>query len=234
MENIAEELGYPTETTEGDVGVMFLGLSRGDVDIYPDMWLPTLHASYLAEHEDDIDIVGTIYEEAPVGWAVPDYMDIDSTEELKGNEDLFDGELIGIEAGAGMMPTSEETLEEYDLDLNLISGSTEAMLAAIMRATGNEEPIVFLAWRPHTMFQLFDIKMLEDPKGIWEYDNVKTGVNKDFAEKAPELYSFLEQFEMSIDEVEDFMLRMEDEELDAVAEEWIEENRSQIDEWLEN
>ncbi|MBU8907403.1 glycine betaine ABC transporter substrate-binding protein [Desertibacillus haloalkaliphilus] len=233
IENVANELGYPTERTEGDVGVMFLGLSRGDIDVYADIWLPNLHSTYADRYEDTIDLIGTLYEDAPVGWAVPTYVDIDSIEDLSGNEELFGGEVIGIEPGAGMMPTSEEVLEEYDLDLNLISGSTEAMLAAVLRATNNEEPVVFLAWRPHTMFQLFDIKMLDDPRGIWETDDVMTGVNENFQEKAPDLYSFLEDFEISLEDVEDLMLRMEDEDLNMIAQEWIDENRSQIEEWID-
>ncbi|MBB5172334.1 glycine betaine ABC transporter substrate-binding protein [Texcoconibacillus texcoconensis] len=235
IESIAEELGYPTEIMEGDVGVMYTGIARGDVDVYADMWLPTLHASYLDQYEDSIELLGTLYENADTGWAVPEYMeDINSIEDLKGNEDMFDYEVVGIEPGAGMMPVSEEVIEEYDLDLELVSASTEAMLAEVSRLTANEEPVVFLAWRPHSMFQLFDIKMLDDPNDIWEKDDVVTGVGADFEEKAPDLHGFLEDFEISIEDVEEMMVSMEDEELDDLADEWIEDNREDVDEWLES
>jgi len=234
IKNVAEEQGYKTNIKEGDVGVIFLGISRGEIDIYPDVWLPTLHSGYMEQYKDKIGLTGTLYEKAPNGWAVPTYVDIDSIEDLKGKSDSFDGRVIGVEPGAGMMAVSEQTIEAYDLDYTLVEGSTTAMLATVKKAVQNEEPIVFLAWRPHTMFQDFDIKMLEDPKNIWAFDDVRNGTSVGLKDKAPDIYKFLTNFKISIDEVEDLMVQVaEGEEIEKLTEDWVNNNRDKIDQWLE-
>lgn len=231
---VAEELGYATEIQEGDVGVVFLGLSRGDIDIYPDVWLPTVHASYMEKYKGQVELLSTLYKNAPNGWAVPTYVNIESIDQLKGKSEAFGGQVIGIEPGAGMMETSAKTIKEYNLDYTLVEGSTPAMLATVKKAVQNEKPIVFLAWRPHTMFQDFDIKLLKDSKGIWTADDVKIGANKGLKEKAPDLYKFLTKFQISIDEVEAMLVEMnKGKKVDKLAEEWINTNRDKVDKWLE-
>jgi len=235
IQNIAEELGYPVEIAEGEIGVIFTAISQGNIDIYPDVWSPSLHSTYIEKYKDSVELVGTLYEKAPIGWAVPSYVDIQSIEDLKGRETEFKGRVVGYESGAGQMMTSEEIIEGYGLDYELVSGSVPTMLAEVKKATMNQEPVVFLAWRPHTMFQLFDIKLLDDPKGYFQQDDVRSGVSKDLKEKAPDLYSFLEGFQISIDDIELALLKIEEENADPVqlAKEWVEQNRSSIDQLLQ-
>src|SRR5690554_4441094 len=83
IKHVAEELGYPTKMLEGDIGFMFLGLAQGDIHIFPDVWLPTLHKTYADRYEDQIELVGEIYKDVDTGWAVPSYVDIDSIADLK-------------------------------------------------------------------------------------------------------------------------------------------------------
>ena len=54
----------------------------------------------------------------------------------------FNGEIIGIDPGAGLMALSEEVVDSYDLDLDLRSGSGATMTAALASAINNEEDIV--------------------------------------------------------------------------------------------
>ncbi|HBV88199.1 glycine betaine ABC transporter substrate-binding protein [Desulfosporosinus sp.] len=233
IKRVAEELGYSTEIKEGDVGIIFLGLSRGDIDIYPDVWLPTVHSSYMEQYKGQIELVGTLYKNAPTGWAVPTYVDINSIDELKGKSQLFGAKIIGAEPGAGMMEVSRKVIKEYGLDYTLVEGSTPAMLATVKKAIQSKDPIVFLAWRPHTMFQDFDIKILKDPKNIWSVDDARNGVNPGLKEKAPDLYKFLSNFQISIDEIESMMVEMgKGEKVDKLAEKWINNNRDKVNEWL--
>lgn len=235
IKHVAEQQGYSIDITEGDVGVMYLGVSQGEIDVYADAWDPTLHGPYIEKYKNDMEIIGMLYEQAPLGWAVPSYVDIESIEDLKGREDEFKGRIVGIEPSAGMMLTSEEIIEGYELDYELLNGSTIGMLTELQRAINNEEPMVFLAWRPHTMFQQFDIKLLEDPKGFWQYDDIKVAVANGFKEKAPDLYRFLENLKIDIEDIEAGMLRFEEgEDPEQVTKEWVEEHRAEIDQWLES
>src|SRR5699024_7334179 len=122
----------------------------------------------------------------------------------------------------------------YGLDYELLSGTVPTMLTEVKKATINDEAIVFLGYRPHAMFQMFDIKMLDDPKGVFDLDDVVTGISKGLKEKAPDMYQFLEMFKIGIDDIEEALMKMEEEgaDPDQLAKEWIDENRADFDQWL--
>lgn len=231
---IAEEQGYEVEIIEGDVGFMFLSLVEGDVDIWPGVWLPSLHQSYHEQYEDDYELGNVIYQSALSGLTVPEYSEIKSLDELKGNEDYFNNIIIGIEPGSGVMLRAEKFIEDYDLDFELISGSTSSMLAEVDYATTHEEPILFLGWRPHAMFMKYDLKGLEDPDEYFSRDYFQWGVNKNFKDNAPDMYEFVNNFSMNVEDMEVFLYELEEgADLDKLVDEWIEDNRATIDTWLE-
>lgn len=236
IKQIAEEKGYKVNIVEGDTGFMFLGLVQGDIDIFPDVWLPVLHKTYMKKYKDKIELVGTLVKNLPMGMAVPSYTNFDSLADLKDNADAIGNRIIGIEPSAGMMLTAEKALEKYDLtdSVKLVDGSTPAMLAEVDKAIKLKEPIVFLAWRLHTMFAKYDIKLLDDPKGAWSFDNYRIGVNVNFKEKAPDIYKFLQNFTLSVDETEAMLLRMENENIpiEDLAKEWVEKHRDEIDSYF--
>lgn len=68
-----------------DMGVAFQALSDGDVDGMLIAWLPVGAASYYEEYQDEIVDLGTNLEGAQQGFVVPEYMDIDSIEDLPTN-----------------------------------------------------------------------------------------------------------------------------------------------------
>ncbi|MBE0467786.1 MAG: hypothetical protein IBX71_11275, partial [Candidatus Desulforudis sp.] len=196
---IAVEQGYEVEVVEGDIGFMFLSLAQGDTDIWPGIWLPSIHGTYLSRYGDSFELGSAIFENAPLGWAVPQYVEVDSIADLKGNEDVVNGKLYGLEPGCGMMLVSQEIIDGYGLDLELIGGSLPSMMAEVDYAFKQHQPIAFLAWRPHTMFRNYKIKILDDPEGYWAYDSEYWGIGEGFAEKAPDLYNFCKNFKMNIE-----------------------------------
>ena len=236
IKQLAEERGYKVNVIEGDMGFMFLGLAQGDIDVFPDLWLPVLHKTYMDKYKGKFELVGTIAKEIPLGMAVPSYTNFDSIADLKDNADAIGNRIVGIEPSAGIMLTAEETLKAYDLEdsIKLLDGSTPAMLAELDKSIKLKEPMVFLAWRPHTMFTKYDIKILDDPKGIWSFDNDEIGVNLKFKEKAPDIYKFLQHFTLSIDETEAMLIRMEKENISAedLASEWIAKHRDEVDSYF--
>lgn len=89
-----------------------------------------------------------------------------------GDADSVGGQLnytiTGIDAGAGIMAATEKAIEEYGLeDYTLQTSSSAAMTAALAAAYEREEAIVVTGWTPHWKFAKYDLKYLEDPKGIF-------------------------------------------------------------------
>ena len=126
---------------------------------------------------------------------MPAYVTIDSIEELNANADKFDGKIIGIDPGAGLMKLSEDVIKEYGLKLELMEGSGATMTAALDNAIKNNEWVVVTAWSPHWMFGKWELKYLKDPKGILGGEEqiegiVRKGLDKDM----PEVYEFFSNF----------------------------------------
>lgn len=234
---ILEEQGYTVNMTNLGAAAIFSGLADGSLDIFLDAWLPVTHEAYLEEYGERLHDAGVWYEgKADLGLAVPAYVEeVNSIADLETHKELFKGQIIGIDSGAGLMRLVEEkVIPTYNLSLNLVSSSEAAMLSALKKAVENEEPIVVTAWRPHWMFTEWDLKYLEDPETLGEAEEIHVMMNKEFAANNQEITTWLENFRMSEEQLgvlESYIFNegMNEEE---AAKRWIEENRAVVDGWL--
>ncbi len=226
---ILKDMGYEVKETEADAGSVYMGLSRGDVDVFMDAWVP-MHQNYLDKFEGKIESTSVSYPEANTGWVVPEYMeDINSLEDLKGREGEFNNEFYGIEKGAGASLESDEIIKAYEYDFTQVNSSEGGMLAQAQRLMEQEKPVVFYGWRPHTMFNKFDIKVLTNEKGFFETSSVEVITNSELKENAPEAYEFLSNWNITIDEVENMIVKIEEGgDPTAVAQEWIDNNPEKV------
>ena len=239
---LLEEQGYDIELTQLDVAPVFAGVAAGDLDLFLDVWLPVTHSDYWEEYGDNLESLGVWYEGAALTIAVPEYVDVDSLEDLPGNEDLFDGRIIGIEPGSGLMRvTREEVVPGYGLeDYEVIEGSTPAMLAELDRATSNEDPIVVTLWRPHWAYGAYPIKDLADPQGLLgDAEEISSIARLGFSDDFPQVAEWFGNFQMD-DEALATLSQLVIEEYgagqeEAAVQEWLSDadNRALTDSWFE-
>ncbi|UOQ83401.1 glycine betaine ABC transporter substrate-binding protein [Gracilibacillus salinarum] len=231
---IFEDMGYTVEETSADAGSVYVGLSRGDIDVFMDAWLP-VHQTYLDEYSDSIEETATSYAPADAGLVVPTYMeDINKVSDLKGKEDMFDNTLYSIEKGASVTGVLNDAIDQYGLDLEQVNSSEGGMLAQAMKLMQQEEPVLFYGWRPHTMFNKLDIKILEDDQNVLDTASVHVVTNKELKDSAPDAYEFLSNWSIPIDDVEAMIKKIEDdgEDPEEVAQEWIDNNQDKVNEML--
>lgn len=235
---LEQKLGYDVEATMVDVGPAYMAVASGDYDAYMECWRG-LHQDYLREAGEGENVVslGNVYEGTVLGLAVPSYVTIDSIAEMKGNEDKFDGRIVGIDAGAGMMKTiSEEIIPDYSLDIELLPSSGPAMTAALGEAISQEKWIVVPVWKPHWLFGRWDVKILEqdEDKAVWKAGNIEIIGHADLAEDKPELEQFLRNMYLTDAELSGLMLAVEesDEPVEEVAREWMRNNPEVWEDWL--
>jgi glycine betaine/proline transport system substrate-binding protein len=238
---ILEERGYTVEVTQLEVGGLYSGLANGDIDLFFDGWLPATHADYWAQFGQDIDDLKVWYDQAPLTWVVPAYVDdVNSIADLQGKADMFDGRIVGIEAGSGLMRISrEEVMPTYGLEdeYTLVESSTPAMLAELDKAYSAQEPIVVTLWEPHWAYGKYDLKNLEDPEGaLGQPDEIHVLARKGFREDFPEVAGWLQNFELDGATLADLEVAIlvdgpEGKELES-AKAWLEENRSVVEAWL--
>ncbi len=231
---IQDELGHDVNLTAVDAGPMWTGMARGNFDAIVAAWLPGTHAAYLEQTQDDIVNLGPNLEGAKIGWVVPEYVTANSIEELNDYVDEFNGQITGIDPGAGLMAASEEAVEAYELDYNLVSGSDAAMTAALGRAIDREEWIIVTGWTPHWKFAAHDLKYLEDPRNAFgDAEHIATIVTPDLEERYPDVFRFLDNFFWTPEEMGEVMIYIEEgmEPIDA-ARQWISENPDRLNEWI--
>ena len=235
--NILEEkMGYEVDITSADVGPAYTAIANGDRDAFMETWLPVLHRNYVERFEDDIIDLGHVYRETQSGLVVPEYVEIDYISELNDHVDRFNGEITGIDAGAGIMQTTEQVIEEYELDFELITSSGPAMTAALSRAINNEEWIVVTGWDPHWKFASWDLKFLQqdEDKMMWETGNIHMMGRADLEEDKPELAQFLRNMFFTEEQLADLMLAVEesDRPVAEVTRDWMYENEDLVDSWI--
>lgn len=233
---LEDKMGYEVDITSADAGPAYIAVAEGGHDAYMECW-PGIHKDYLERFEGQLVDLGTVYEGTKLGLAVPTYVTIDTLAELKGNEDKFDGRITGIDAGAGIMKTTESDLiPQYDLDIELLASSGPAMTAALKDAYENEEWIVVTSWKPHWMFGRFDLKILEQSpdKMIWEEGNIHIMGRNGIQEEKPELAQFLKNFFFTDAQLSDLMLKVEesDEDVEVVARAWMNDNPAVVQAWI--
>jgi len=231
---LEEEMGYDVELTVADPGVIYSAVAAGDQDLFLDAWLPNTHEPYWDEYGDQLENLGTTFGNAVTGLVVPSYMEVDSIEDLNSIAPDLDNKIIGIGTGAGIYRNTNVAINEYDLELVQVSSSGPAMTAALGDAIENNEPIVITGWKPHWMFGRYDLKVLNDPLGVYPIDGCRKVARPGFQQDMPEVAELMLNFTMTEDQLLDLMIAIDDSNDDPrdVASDWMRRNQPAVDSWI--
>lgn len=231
---VLEDLGYDVELTPLDNAVMWEAVASGEADAMVAAWLPLTHGAQFEEYGDQMEDLGPNLEGAKIGLVVPEYMDVNSIEDLT---DEAGQTITGIEPGAGVVAASERSLDDYENleGWEVQTSSSGAMATALGTAVENEEEIIVTGWNPHWKFSKYDLKYLEDPKGTFgEAETINTMVREGLQEDAPNAYQVLDNFYWEVADMEAVMLDIsEGASPEEAAAAWIEENEDKVAEWTE-
>lgn len=235
---LEDEMGYEVESRMADAGPIYGSLASGNTDAFLDAWYPFTHQTYREEYGDAIVDLGYNFEGAKIGLVVPDYVTIDSIAEMNEYAEQFDGQIVGIDPGAGIMAAADDAVEVYNLtDIELQGSSGPVMVQALAEAIENEEWIVVTGWEPHFKFADYNLKFLDDPEGSFgESENIHTVARADLADDMPEVAQFLENFYLNSDQLGNLMGMMNEygdeyTELE-IARMWMEDNEDLVQSWL--
>lgn len=229
-----EENGYEVDVINLEPGLIYGELSKENSkgDVFLDAWLPNTHAPYWEDYGDKLEKLGESFSDGTTGLVVPSYVDISSIEELNEHADKFDEEIIGIGSGAGIHANTEKTIKEYNLDFEQVTSSGPAMVASLDKAVANNEWIVITGWKPHFKWMNFDIKYLDDPKGVYPKDVCAIVSRKGFKEDQPEAAQFFKNFNLQEEQLYSLMDNIDKEGEEAGARKWYQANKQLVDGWF--
>lgn len=237
---LEERMGYEVQLVMADIGIQYQGVATGELDAMLMAWLPVTHQDYWSRVSGSVVNLGPIYMGARLGWAVPAYV---PEEELRSIEDLRDpevrerlsGRIQGIDPGSGLMQASEQAMEAYGLeDLELVSSSGAAMTATLARAIRREQWIVVTAWNPHWMFAKWELRYLEDPRGmLGGNERVHALVRHDFYQDYPdEVTEMLARMYLPLEEIEAALLDATRTSVDEAVDRYMKEHPRRIRYWV--
>ncbi|WP_218924902.1 glycine betaine ABC transporter substrate-binding protein [Lactobacillus terrae] len=146
--------------------------------------------------------------------------------------------ITGIDAGAGIMATTQTAIQKYGLNISnwqLQTSSTAAMTSTLDKAIENKQPIVITGWQPHWMFTKYPIKFLKDPKNAYgSSEHINTIVRKGLKSDMPEAYTILDRFHWKSTDMSSVMLDVNaGMDPSKAAKKWIKNNQTQVNQWTD-
>ena len=210
-------------------------MAGGGLDAFQDVWLPN-QAAHLKRVDEDVEHLDPWFlGETKQGMAVPAYMGVKSIDQLNGTDVRL---IFGIEESSVVMrEVADGVIPAYHLEQRLVAGPTAGMLAMVERLYATREDFVFLAWSPHWMNQLYDIRYLEDPKDALGPTNdpaeCSTIVRGGLREEEPVAYALMDALALTEEQIgglESAIVEAGDP-LEG-ARRWASENRDVVRPWI--
>ena len=239
---LEDDLGYDSVELKlaGGVGDVYENLIDGETDAFQDAWMPN-HQQYVDEGEGQIEVIKAPWYigRTRYGIAVPDYMKgVDSISDLgHSGTDM----ITGLEPGTVLMERiASDVIPRYHLSMNLVEASTPAMLAELKQCYGMQEPIVFLAWKPHWMNRAYHFHYLSDPKNAMgpfnDPQTIHTVARKGLADDEPAAYALMNHMRLDADQVASLEISINNAaNPEAGVRRWLQEekNRELVRPWVE-
>lgn len=159
------------------------------------------------------------------------------------------GELVGGDPGWVDDPQDRSMIRAYELPLWRSNQSEAVMMTRMIAADKKRKPLLMYLWWPHWILAEVDLIVLEEPdpwhEGCFEDDEVDykcghsayhiyTVVATRLKDTAPDVYRLMKNMVLGVEDANALMLRVDvnEEEIPAVAADWISKNQDRIDQWL--
>ena len=130
---ILDQQGYHVIIQKASTDMILASMNNEDTDLFLGIWLPYTHAKKLAKFPG-LTHLGTNYDNGRIGLVVPDYVTVNTIEELNQHKGQFKHRIIGIEKGAGLTTGTDKAIIDYQLDYQQINSSTIAMITELQNA----------------------------------------------------------------------------------------------------
>ena len=174
VQSVLERLGYNVAVKTGSHSELYPLLGSGDIDLFVAVWLPGAHASYWEQYKDRSVIVTTLFEDARLYWAVPDYVpvaDVKSVADLRKPEVAakMQKEIRGTKPDSGLMTGSQKIMQEYalaDSGYQLVPGQPAEQAANLNDNVAAKRWFVMPLSQPNYLNRVASMRILEEPKQL--------------------------------------------------------------------
>jgi len=230
------EKNHKVTLQNADKALLYNGVGQGHIDLTFEVWLPVSDKPAFDKVKNDVHLIGPWFDEAKLGLAVADTVDIESIEQLNNNTGVPEV-IVGIDSGSSLMTLAEKAKAAYSLKQKVMPSSESAMLLSLERSIKRKEAVVVTLWKPHWIWAKHPLRFLQDPKGIFgKSDSIYGIAAKDFKEKYPDIERWLQTWKMddtTLGELMSEIIKHGQTSPEKGAAVWIKENRSLVEQWLQ-
>jgi glycine betaine/proline transport system substrate-binding protein len=175
-ERALADLGYEiADTKELSNPIFYTAVSQGDIDYWPNSWLPNHEGQMPAGFYDNAELVGYVVKAGGMqGYLASkdlvEKYDIKTVDDFKRAEvkEAFDrngdgkADMVACPPGWGCEKVITHHMDVYDLEdhINPIKAAYEASMADALAAYNAGEPVFFYTWAPN--WTIFKLKPGED------------------------------------------------------------------------
>ncbi|MEV1295125.1 glycine betaine ABC transporter substrate-binding protein [Pseudonocardia sp. NPDC049635] len=249
------ELGVgELETIQVGPATAWAGARRGDVDVLTEVAMPN-QSELAAQAEPRIELVHPTYDGAEQGWYVPTAMlgpgqpleGLRSVTQLNDYAAALDNRLVDSDPSFITTEQNAKRLAGYGLDLEQVTSSEAAQIAELRRAQERGTPILVYLYRPHYVFEEFELTRLEEPNPARD-DCFTTGDGAcampaysawtaaagDLNATAPRFAELLGRFELPLADVEQMLQRVDvdNADVETVARDYVAARPDLVREWV--
>ena len=260
--NLLKKMGYNIEYVTAGALPQHPGLAQGNLHLQTEVWTNNVGDIYpKAIESGDIEVLGDLGLDPKEGWIYPPYME-EKCPGLPDYKALYDcalafarpdtlpkGRLITYPADWGTR--SKAVVAGIGMPFEAIAGGSEgAMVAELKSAYAAKEPIIMMFWQPHWIFAEHKFNWVKwnasDGECVEESQKKETACGfqqarvhkvawKGFKDKWPAAHKFMKSFTLT-NEIENLAILEIDTKqrpLDKVVSEWIENNKSTWQPWVD-
>ncbi|HEY6631075.1 MAG TPA: choline ABC transporter substrate-binding protein [Rhizobiaceae bacterium] len=243
---ILEALGYTPEVQVLSVPVTYASLKSKDIDVFLGNWMPTMEADIKPYLEDkSVEDIKVNLEGAKYTLAVPKHTfdaGLKDFSDIAKFKDKLGSKIYGIEAGndGNRLILDMISANQFDLGgFELVESSEAGMLAAVQKAAGSKEDVVFLGWEPHPMNANIEMEYLSGGDDVFGPNfggaTVHTNVRAGYLTECPNVGKFISNLVFSLEMENEIMGKILNDgaEPKAAATEWLKANPDVVTPWLE-
>ena len=206
---VLKALGYKQVVDTLAVPITYQSLASGKLDVFLGNWMPaqTRFIEPILKN-GSVQLLKHNLTDAKFTLAVPTYVaeaGVKSFADIAAHADEFGKKIYGIEPGAPANQNVLKMIDAKDFGLGgwrLVESSEQGMLSEVSRDVARKQWIVFLAWEPHPMNEMFPITYLDGGDKYFGANYGDTTVNtiarKGFEQDCPNLARLFKQLDFTV------------------------------------
>jgi glycine betaine/proline transport system substrate-binding protein len=245
VQGVLERLGYTVAVKTGSHAQIYPLLGNGEIDLFVAVWLPGAHASYWEQYKDTSVKVTTLFEDARLFWAVPDYVpvtDVKSVADLRKPEVAakMQKEIRGTHPDSGLMIGSKKIVDEYglaDAGYQLVPNESAERAANFNDNIAAKRWFVMPLSQPNYLNRVASMRILDEPRQfLGGADTAYLVAHKDFYAKVDKhTWKALQRISLSVKAVTemDYLVNVKKLTPEYAARNWMAAHPDTVNYWLQ-